>query len=89
MAAAAIALFTKALVTAMLLCLPAIALVAIIGITVGLAQTIFQIQDQNVSFFPKLVAIVVLAAAAGSPAIELLRELLAAAVAVLPKLAAG
>lgn len=89
MTGTAVALFVKALFAAMLLSLPAIGLVAAIGIVVGLVQTIFQIQDQNVSFFPKLVAIAALAVAAGPLAIEVLRTLLVAVVAALPRLAAG
>jgi flagellar biosynthesis protein FliQ len=72
---AALHMLVKALETAMLLCLPAVACVAVTGVVVGVAQTIVQIQDQNVSFLPKLVAVALLLAIAGAPALALLVEL--------------
>lgn len=81
-------LLTRALETAALLTLPLVALVAVIGVVVGLVQTIVQIQDQNVSFLPKLAAVVFIAAVAAGPALALLRNLFAAAAASLPRLAA-
>lgn len=82
-------LFVKALLTALLLTLPAVALVAVVGVVVGLLQTVFQVQDSNVSFFPKLVAVACLAASAGLPALALLRDLIIVAIRSLPHLAAG
>lgn len=82
-------LFVKAMLTALLLTLPAVALVAAVGVVVGMLQTIFQVQDSNVSFFPKLVAVACLAATAGLPALALLRDLTIVAIRSLPHLGAG
>jgi flagellar biosynthesis protein FliQ len=69
---AALHMLTKALETAMLLCLPIVASVAITGVAVGMAQTIVQVQDQNVAFLPKLVVVALLTAIAGAPALAML-----------------
>ncbi len=64
---------------ALLLALPIVAAVAVTGIVVGVIQTIFQVQDQNVSFLPKLVVVAALVAIAGVPALALLEALFATA----------
>jgi len=86
---AALALFAKALLTAMLLTLPVVGTVAIVGAAVGIVQAVVQVQDQNVSFFPKLVAVAIIAAVAGLPALALLSDLLRDCIASLPRLAGG
>jgi len=83
------ALFARALVTAMLLALPVVGGVAVLGAVVGIVQTVVQVQDQNISFFPKLVAVAMIAAVAGLPALALLTALLTDCVAALPRLAGG
>lgn len=65
-------LMTTALQTALILALPLIATIAIIGVVMGIAQTIVQIQDQNVSFLPKLIGVALLVTIAGAPALALL-----------------
>jgi len=87
--AAALALFVKALVTALLLTLPLVGAVALIGVLMGVAQTIFQVQDQNVAFFPKLLGVAALAIVAGVPAAALLRALMLAAIASIPRFVGG
>jgi type III secretory pathway component EscS len=75
---------THLMVTAMhvvlLLALPIVAAVAATGVVVGMIQTIFQVQDQNVSFLPKLLVVATLVTIAGVPALALLEALFATAV---------
>lgn len=68
-------LLTKALETALLLCIPLVAAIAATGVVVGMAQTVVQIQDQNVAFLPKLIVVALFSALAGAPALALLIEL--------------
>ena len=83
---AVIDLYTRALETAALLALPVVAVIGVIGVIVGLAQTITGIQDQNLSFGPKIAVIILLAAMSGPFALALLGELLRASIQVLPHL---
>jgi len=83
----ALTLFTDALRDAAILALPVVGAVAAIGVVVGMIQTIVQVQDQNVSFAPKLAAVALIVGASGPAALELLRELLVASAAALPRLA--
>ena len=62
-------LITTALQTALLLALPLIAATALIGVVMGIVQTVVQIQDQNVAFLPKLASIALIIFAAGTPAL--------------------
>jgi flagellar biosynthesis protein FliQ len=87
MPAAAQSLFVDAMQTAALIAMPAVALIACIGIAVGIAQTVVQIQDQNVSFFPKLAAVAWVAAALGPFALAMLVQLFDTVVRALPVLA--
>ncbi len=86
-AAAAQELFAAAMRTAALLALPAVATVAAIGVAVGLLQTIVQVQDQNVSFLPKLVAVALMAAVLGGVALAALVALFDEVAFALPSLA--
>jgi flagellar biosynthesis protein FliQ len=86
-AAAAQALFAAAMKTAALIALPAVAMVAAIGVAVGIVQTIIQVQDQNVSFLPKLFAVGVMAAAFGGLALAALAALFQEIARALPAMA--
>ena len=83
----ALALYLRALETAIALALPLIAVVTIVGIAMGLAQTVVQIQDQNLSFAPKLIAVALLAVFGAAAALSLLKTLLLNVVMTLPRLA--
>jgi flagellar biosynthetic protein FliQ len=83
---AAMHMLAKALETAMLLCLPMVASVALTGIVTGMVQTIVQIQDQNVSFLPKLVVVAFMSAIAGAQGLALLIELFRGIAASAPRL---
>jgi len=87
MSAASQSLFIAAMQTAALIAMPAVALVACIGIAVGIVQTIVQVQDQNISFFPKLTAVAWAAAVFGPAALGMLVDLFDAAAHALPALA--
>jgi flagellar biosynthetic protein FliQ len=80
-------LFGAAMQAALLIAMPVVALVACIGVAVGIAQTVVQVQDQNLAFFPKLVAVAWVAAALGPAALALLVELFATIARALPALA--
>ncbi|MDV6031749.1 MAG: flagellar biosynthetic protein FliQ [Phycisphaera sp. RhM] len=51
----AIDLCRQALMLAALLAAPVLVIGAVVGIATGLLQTLFQIQDQSISFVPKLI----------------------------------
>ena len=89
MSAAVQSLFALAMQTAALIAMPAVALVACIGIAVGIVQTIVQVQDQNVSFFPKLAAVAWAAVAFGPAALAALVDLFEVVARSLPVLAHG
>jgi len=87
MPAIAQSLFVAAMQTAALLVMPAVALVACVGIAVGIVQTVVQIQDQNISFFPKLAVIAAAATVLGPAALAVLVELFEIVARALPALA--
>ena len=87
MGSIALTLFTDAVRDAALLALPVVGAVAVIGVVVGILQTVVQVQDQNVAFAPKLAAVALMAGASGPAALEALRQLFATVVAALPGLA--
>lgn len=78
---------TQALKTAALIALPAVIGVALVGVIVGVLQTLVQVQDQNVAFAPKLGALALLVSVAGPAAFALLETLLGVAIRALPEIA--
>lgn len=86
-AVAAQALFAAAMRTAALLAVPVVSVVACIGVAVGIVQTVVQVQDSNISFLPKLVAVGAMTAALGPAALALLIALFDDIVRALPSLA--
>lgn len=87
MPAAAQSLFIDAMQTAALIAMPVVAFIACIGIGIGAVQTIVQIQDQNISFFPKLAAVAWAAAMLGPFALSILVQLFDTIARSLPALA--
>jgi len=79
-------LYVQTMQTALALAIPVVVVVGFVGVVVSLAQTILGIQDQNLSFGPKIMAVVVIIAAGASSAVTLLVQLLMAAIAALPHL---
>jgi len=76
-----------ALEAALLIALPLVAAVALVGIAAGVAQTLVQVQDQNVSFLPKLLAVAALIAFGGAPGLAVLVALFRNAAAAAARLA--
>ena len=83
----AMQLYGLALQTAMVLALPVVAAVACVGIVVSLVQTVLGIQDQNISFGPKIIAVAVMVGIGGLPGMAMLARLLLVAIASLPRIA--
>jgi len=83
----ATSLYIQTMQTALALVIPVVVVVGFVGIVVSLVQTVVGIQDQNLSFGPKIVALAAILAAGASPAVTLLVHLLLAAIAALPHLA--
>jgi flagellar biosynthesis protein FliQ len=81
-------LYIQTMQTALALVIPVVVVVGLVGVFVSLAQTVVGIQDQNLSFGPKIVALAMILVAGASPAVALLVHLLLAAIAALPHLAA-
>ena len=77
----------QALRTAALIALPLVIVVALVGVIIGILQTLVQVQDQNVAFAPKLGTIALLVSFAGPAAFALLETLLAQAIQALPEIA--
>ena len=80
-------LYIQTMQTALALALPVVVAVGCVGVVVSLAQTLVGIQDQNVSFGPKISAVALMLVIGASPAVALLERLLLAAIASLPRLA--
>jgi len=87
MEALAVGLMSASLKVALLLALPLVIAVAVVGVLMGALQTIVQVQDQNVAFAPKLGIVALAVWVAGPAAVGVLVELLADAIASLPRLA--
>jgi flagellar biosynthetic protein FliQ len=83
----AVSLMTQALRTAALIAMPAVIVVALVGVVIGILQTLVQVQDQNVAFAPKLGTIALLVSFAGPAAFALLETLLVGAIQALPEIA--
>ena len=79
-------LYVRALETAAVVALPAIAVVTIVGVAVGIAQSLTGVSDQNVSFGPKLVAVWLLVALGAPTALALLVAFAASVLTALPQL---
>lgn len=83
----AISLMTESLDTAALIALPLVIAVALVGVVIGILQTVVQVQDQNVAFAPKLVAVALIVSFAGPAALAVIRTLFVIAIRTLPELA--
>ncbi len=52
----AIDLCRSVMMTAILLAAPVLLVATVVGLLTGILQTLFQVQDQSISFVPKLIA---------------------------------
>lgn len=83
----AISLMTQSLNTAALIALPVVIAVALVGVVIGILQTVVQVQDQNVAFAPKLMVVALMISLAGPAALAFVRTLFVIAIKTLPDLA--
>jgi flagellar biosynthesis protein FliQ len=83
----AYSLFMQTMQTALALAIPVVFAVGCVGVIVSLAQTLVGIQDQNVSFGPKIAALAMILAVGAAPALAALAHLLLSAIAAVPRLA--
>jgi flagellar biosynthesis protein FliQ len=79
-------LYGLAMQTALTLSIPVVAAIACIGVIVSFAQTVVGIQDQNISFGPKIAAGALILAIGGPAAMAVLAQLLRSAIESLPRL---
>jgi flagellar biosynthesis protein FliQ len=82
------ALLREALVTTATIALPVLAVAALAGTAVAIVQAATQVQEQTLSFLPKLLAVGGVLALFGTFAMNLLARLFHDALAALPAIAA-
>jgi type III secretory pathway component EscS len=68
------------------LTVPIVGAVAIVGVVTGAIQTVVQVQDQNISFLPKLLVVALLVSVAGVAALAMLIRLFEIGAASVPRL---
>lgn len=61
----------------------------IIGVTIGLVQTVFQVQEATLTFVPKLLAIGIILAVSGNWMLSELQDLMIRSLDSIPALLAG
>jgi flagellar biosynthesis protein FliQ len=86
MADAVFQLYVLAMSTTLELAMPVIVTVAFTGIAVSLIQTTFGIQDQNVTFAPKIAVVAFLLVGFGTRALSAILHIFTAALASVPRL---
>jgi flagellar biosynthetic protein FliQ len=82
----AVHLMARALQTTLWLTVPLVGAVAIVGVVTGAIQTVVQVQDQNISFLPKLLVVALLVSVAGVAALAMLIRLFEIGAASVPRL---
>ena len=82
-------LLRETLVVAAVLCLPVLALAALVGTTVAVVQAATQVQEQTLSLLPKLVAVGLAVALFGSFGMHLCAALFDDVLAKLPAIVHG
>jgi flagellar biosynthesis protein FliQ len=80
-------LYVQTLEATIAVAMPIVVVVGCVGVLTSLAQTLVGIQDQNLSFGPKLAAVAAMLAVGAAPALTMLVRLLETAIAALPHLA--
>lgn len=86
---AAAELLQQAFAATLMLALPMLLVVGGAGVIVGVLQTLFQVQDQNVAFIPKVVLLAGLLWVAGPMALAVVVLLLQTATHAFPAVIAG
>ncbi|MFY9663580.1 MAG: flagellar biosynthetic protein FliQ [Candidatus Cybelea sp.] len=82
-------LLHDALVTTAAIALPVLGVAALVGTAIAVVQAATQIQEQTLTLLPKILAVGLMAAIFGDPAMHLLAGLFDRAVAAIPALDAG
>lgn len=80
------ALLHDALVTTAVIALPVLGLSALVGTAIAVVQAATQVQEQTLTLLPKIIAVGVMIALFGAPAMHLLAALFDRAVAAIPAL---
>jgi flagellar biosynthesis protein FliQ len=82
-------LLHDALITTATIALPMLAAAALVGTIVAVLQAATQVQEQTLTLLPKIVAVGLMMAVFGEPAMHLLAALFERALAVIPALDRG
>ncbi|MFZ0031923.1 MAG: flagellar biosynthetic protein FliQ [Candidatus Cybelea sp.] len=82
-------LLHDALITTATIALPVLGIAALVGTAIAVVQAATQIQEQTLTLLPKILAVGLMAAIFGDPAMHLLAALFDRAVAAIPSLDAG
>lgn len=82
-------LLHDALTTTATIALPVLGIAALVGTAIAVVQAATQIQEQTLTLLPKILAVGLMAAIFGDPAMHLLAALFDRAVAAIPSLDAG
>ena len=83
---AAVHRMARALQMTLVLTVPIVGAVAIVGVVTGAIQTVVQVQDQNISFLPKLLVVALLVTVSGVAALAMLIRLFEIGAASVPRL---
>ena len=79
--------YTSAMLTALLLTLPFVGAIGAVGVVTSLAQSMLGIQDQNISFGPKIAVAAACIVLGGPLALAMLERLFLSAIGSLPHIA--
>jgi flagellar biosynthesis protein FliQ len=82
-------LLHDALITTALIALPMLGAAALVGTAIAVAQAATQVQEQTLTLLPKIVAVGLMIALFGAPAMHLLGGLFDRALDAIPSLAGG
>ncbi len=82
-------LLHDALLTTATIALPMLAVAALVGTAIAVVQAATQVQEQTLTLLPKIVAIGLMIALFGSPAMHLLAGLFDRALAAIPAIDTG
>lgn len=82
-------LLHDAFVTTATIALPMLAVAALVGTAVAVVQAATQVQEQTLTLLPKILAVGLMLALFGTPAMQLLAGLFHRAVAAIPALGTG
>lgn len=82
-------LLHDALITTATIALPVLGIAAVVGTAIAVVQAATQIQEQTLTLLPKILAVGLVAAIFGDPAMHLLAALFDRAVAAISSLDAG